>query len=151
MDTKKLELQVNGLRGALLKALEHIDNINALLREEATPGQLAKEAFNRYIKAWENKYRTKYVVVNAAAVMAMLKKALHAMTLDELNAALNRYLMSGDRFYVEARHPIEMGVKVLNKFTAAATPTDTLFDAAPPDCRHSPRCKTDIECTRRRS
>jgi hypothetical protein len=148
MERSKVEQAVRKARTLLEQVSEQLDAIEAMLNDGDTPGQQARQALAFYGKAWESKYRTRHILPHVAGAMVQVKKLLKEMTLAELQAAMGQYLQSRDRFYVEARHPLAMFVKAVNKFTAAA-PTDDLFEHAPPDCRHQPRCKTDIECSRR--
>lgn len=148
MERAKIQSALNKARALLEQTAEQLEALEALLNDGDTPGQQARQALAFYGKAWEQRYRTRHLVPHVAGAMAQIKKLLREMTLEELQRAMTAYLQSRDRFYVEARHPLSMFVKAVNKFTAAR-PTDDLFEHAPPDCRHTPRCRTDIECSQR--
>jgi hypothetical protein len=152
VEKAKLDSAVRGLRATWMKWGEQLDALEAMLSEEATPGQQAKHLLDYFATAWHGKYRQRYVVTNGAAAIAALKKLLKDLTIVEVEKAMTAFLASNDPFYVKARHPLSMFVPAVNKFTVAAPAADRdMFEMAPPDCRHAPKCKTDLECSRRAS
>jgi len=148
IDREKFEALLKRIAANLAKAGEDLGALEALLNEQATPGQLAKRAIDNFGALWVRRYRQVHVIANWPAAMAAMKRLLKDMPLDELNARAARYLESRDPFYAEARHPLMMFVSTINKW--GATPRAELDFSGPSDCQHDPRCLTDAAHTMRR-
>lgn len=136
---------------------EELDIIEATLRAEATPGQIAKDLLDRFCLKWKERHRGEAYIVGGegAKLIGMLKRLLTGKTpLEpaEIDRRMGVYFASRDPFIVNAKYPLEMFVKGINKYSGARAIDDASFLTAPPpgDCRHSPRCRTDVEHTEKR-
>jgi len=151
MDKAKFEAALHNVRTSWLKLGSQLEDLEAMLKAESTPGQVAKQCLDHFAKTWEARYRTKLIIASYPGAIVQLKTLLKAMTADELTAAMTRYLSSNEPFYASARHGLPMFIKCINKFTAAADDGGSFLEAAPADCRHMPACRTDVEHTRKRA
>lgn len=150
-DRARYERMAKRLRAGAGVLEELALEVEAMLGEKATPGQDAKRALDWFCGAWQGRYATKYVV-NGAKDMAMLKRVLKSMSVDELELRMKRFFESSDPFYVNAKHGLGVFVAAVNKFGASdgREEEDLKLVAPVADCRHKPACKSDQEHTRRK-
>lgn len=114
----------------------------------------ASESTTRLLKSWQTiwgkRYNTAYQF-NYAKHGAALKRMVRTLTADEIEARMTRFIASDERFHASARHSIDVFIATVNQF-ASETGTARQLDApAVGDCKHTPRCTSDQEHTRRRN
>lgn len=136
-----------------------VEELAALDRGEQTRGQLAQRCLKFFLAAWKRRYGVPYVGAGVKDIAQLKRLLAGGLTADELEGRMGRYLLSNDPYYAQARHPLAMFVGAVNKFARVpdARPTtdgglfeDDVDDGDEAiDCRHRPRCKTDVEHTRR--
>lgn len=150
LEKQKLE-QVAGLvekfRAHQAKGYELLEAIKALLDSEASPGQLAKRALDHFATLWQNRYKGK-LIVNGARDMATLKRLLKQTAIDDLERRMALYFLDEDGFVRNAQHSLAVFSHNINAYGRAASRN---VEAAATDCRHEPRCTSDVEHTRRRT
>jgi hypothetical protein len=146
---KRLEELLEKLGKQLeLAAGTHAD-ITALLAEEPTKGQQIKRCFNTWSEVWGTAYRgDKYAFGNNAAIAGGFGRLLKGHAIEEIERRMLAFLQSREKFYVDARHPVEMFIKAFNKFGDTGD-TRSLW-STPIDCDHSPLCVDDVAHTRRK-
>lgn len=141
----KVTDQLKQIKTAALKVVELVEALEASQEGEATPGQVAKDLVTRFTVLWTNRYKAAYVPVWGKDIAAM-KRLVDKLSPTAIEARMVQYIRSGDTFYVQARHPLNLFCVNVNKFTERAPAeqqqTDDLF-SAPSDCKHVPRCRTD--------
>lgn len=148
--------------GKLLERFgELYDEMGAVLEElrEVAGGGLTidqkvrqlEEVFDRI---WCTRYapgETKRYVWKRTLDVPAAKRLLRQLTLADLEGRIAAYVASEDRWFkVEKRHDFTTFASNVNKFQSGAGDTFELGGAAPADCKHLPRCRTDAECTTKR-
>jgi hypothetical protein len=118
------------------------------------------KAFERaFDEAWGRRYAAgqhgRYVWRYAADVpnIKRLLKQFKPNGLEELTKRANRYLSTEDDFLKRNRHPFGLFVSGVNSYADEGQAVEDLEldPAAPSDCKHTPRCRTEVEHTKRRS
>lgn len=149
----KPEEHLKQIKTTALKLVEMVEAYEAQQSGDATPGQQAKELVTRFTVLWTNRYQQAYVPTWGKDIASM-KRLLGKLAPAAIEQRMAQYLKSGETFYVQARHPLNLFVLNVNKFTGQAPKAqqadDDLF-SGPSDCRHAPLCRTDEEHTRRKS
>lgn len=76
--------------------------------------------------AWKSRHGGAYLFVNHAMVGASLKRFLQAHDEEEIGLRMLSFVRSDEGFYVRAKHPFEMFVKVFNQMEGrrAVVPDD---------------------------
>lgn len=121
MDTEKVLQAMKLLRAEHAKLGGQIDTIEALLMNEATPGQIAKGLVGDFVIVWGKRYKGQtYVIANWPRELGAVKRLLKELSADELRARMVRYVASEDPFYAGARHPLPMFWAAVNKFGKVA-------------------------------
>lgn len=148
---KKLMALVSAAVVTHEKLRVQLEEIVAVLNAEPSIGAQAKDLVGWFVQAWGQKYRGQTYVPTWGKDIASMKRLLKALTTVEIETAITRFLKSPDPFYANARHPLALFVGSVNKFTGNDALDDETFLQAPVvDCRHTPKCKSDQEHTRRR-
>lgn len=143
--------------GVLFQAFkEHQDKGNALVEEiekilAGAPGTalLLKRLEGSFEDAWQSRYPGRYVW-NYKIDRPQMKRLLASLAPEEIEDRMLNYIRSNDAFYAERRHEFRIFASQNNRF-ASAPATFELSAAAPGDCKHSPRCSSDQEHTRKKS
>jgi hypothetical protein len=145
---KRLEELLEKLGKQLeLAAGTHAD-ITALLAEEPTKGQQIKRCFNTWSEVWGTAYRgDKYAFGNNAAIAGGFGRLLKGHAIEEIERRMLAFLQSREKFYDDARHPVEMFIKAFNKF-GVDDDNRSLF-STPLSCTHKPLCLSAELCTKR--
>jgi hypothetical protein len=145
----KLEACLRGLQAQHTKLGEQLAAFEALLSEEATPGQVAKRFVSTFANLWGRRHGTAYVVDSWPKHLAIAKRLVVALPPDELAARLARYFADRDKFVVEARHPIGLFATRVNHYGAADGADEEFLVSPPIGCTHRPQCKSDAAHTKR--
>jgi hypothetical protein len=150
---KKFEAFLARGRKMVEELAAELDTMEALAAGEATPEQRANRLIKIWGDKWQRRYRAAYIVGNRGKVIAAFKRIFKAQLDDtDIAARMDGYLASSDRFYTEARHSLDLFFGAVNKFSGTPVADDEAFLTAPvADCRHTPRCKSDQEHTRKRA
>lgn len=148
--------QVEGIIARMRKSAEELtvqaNDLEALLNGEDTTGQQIAGLFKSWGDIWGTRYKVAFVFMARAKCSAGFKRLLTAgMTVKDVEARMLAYVGSHERFYVDARHSLDLFFKCVNKFGATAAGDELALTAPVADCTHKPRCKSDQEHTRRRS
>lgn len=143
--------QIQKVRVAWGKLGDELEALEAILTGEATPGQQARDILKTYAAVWRTRYNDEQLVINWPKDTAIIKRLLRTLPLEEINRRIVAFFDHRDRFYVEARYPIAMFASAINKLggRGPAGVDDDVLTAPPSDCRHAPKCRTDVECTRK--
>lgn len=139
-------------------ALEHHSKTGEILEEIGKAlnggkgiGDTMKELERDLSEIWAARYGAPYVwqyVKDRPAIKRLLKN----LSVDEIKTRWANYLKASDKYYVDARHGFGLFSAQVNRFASIGHAGELELDvAAPADCKHAPRCKTDQEHTRRRS
>lgn len=129
VDKVKLDGLVRRIRAENGKILELLEAVDALLNQEATPGQIARQLIDGFIAGWGTIYKGRtYHVPNWPAAMAGMKKLLKDMDVLEVKRRQVRYLESREGYYVDAGHPLPLFFASINKWGTA--PERGLLDGA---------------------
>jgi hypothetical protein len=106
-------------------------------------GEKLKHIEGEFAAAHASRYRGAYVFdfkVDRAQMKRLLNEGLSH---DEIGRRAWRYVRSDEPGLVRSRHPFLWFVKGINQYAGD--------DQAPHDCRHTPACVTEAECTARRA
>lgn len=147
---KLLDVMVeeHGKTGELIEEIQRLlsgqPGIGATLKRLETAFDLAWGA--RYAKGVAGKYVWRYVQDRPH-----LKRLIKSVGVEELEARFLRYLQSDEDFFTRSRHPFSLFVSSVNQWASAASAAPG-FDLEPvPDCRHTPRCTSDAQHTKRKN
>lgn len=130
------------LREVQAQEFELVEEMQRLLGGEPGIGPTLKDLEQHYSTLWQARYGTPYAFTYKKDVPA-LKRLIKLLGVDELKKRMERYQRSSDQFYTRAAHSFGLFVATINQHTRDDAPTA----AAPADCQHSPRCKSDAEHT----
>lgn len=146
---RQLEELLEKMQKAHDRSGELLEEGRRILAGEQSQGEIIKGLFESWSEVWTHRYRTKYIYGNHLAAVANWKRLLKMLEPAEIVGRMLEYLQSNDPYYVNARHPLEMFVKAINKFGRVTSDADNFLTSQPIGCRHRPACKTDVACTQR--
>lgn len=143
--------QIEKARMAWGKLGDELDALEAMVAQEPTPSQLAKQILSTYMTLWNQRYPGRRCVPNWPKDMAIAKRLLKHLDVDEIGRRLVTFFQMRDAFYTDAWHPLGMFASSINKLggRGPGSDEDLVLSAPPPDCKHTPRCRTDVEHTRK--
>jgi molybdopterin converting factor small subunit len=127
--------------------VEVIEELRALLAEEPSETQYANRLLAYFCEQYEKRHAKKYVVANGAKAVQQLRRLLKQIPPREIAGRMQRFLVSKDPFYVDAKHDLHVFIAAVNKFSSAPL----LPEGAAParGCKHEPPCVTDEQHTKR--
>jgi hypothetical protein len=133
------------------KTGEILVELGKALNGEKGIGHILKELQRDLSAIWAVRYHADYVW-NFKLDTPPMKRLIKTLKPDDIRARWQTYLNSGDPYYAQARHGFSLFASQVNRF-AGLTPAGELDLSVdtPADCKHTPRCKTDQEHTRKRS
>lgn len=139
-----------------LHAKQHdtLREMRNVLAGEMALGDHMKAIATAFCDAWQARYRTKYQwAVEGAKNGQLLKKLLAGMDSADIIARIDIYVRDTDPFIERNRHSFGLFVSGINRYTPAAPEGDLELAAVDEsfDCRHTPRCKSVLEHTRKAS
>lgn len=92
-----------------------LDQLQAILESQPSPGQKAKRVLDTFCKRWAEHHPNEKYIVNGPKDIGALKRLLAAgLTVDDLEARIVRYLQTDDKFYASARHSFGVFVASVN-------------------------------------
>lgn len=141
----RLAKLADAFRANQAKGYELFEEMQAVLAEEATPGQLARRALETFGKLWTERYKAKFLASHARD-LASLKRILKTLSVEDIEGRMRAYLKDQDRFIASTNHSLPLFVSSANKYANASRPPDP-----PTDCTHEPSCRSDVEHTKRRN
>lgn len=150
-DRKKLTALYQALRETQAKEFEITEEIGRVLAGDPGIGDKLKDVEAHFATLWRERYKGAYVWAYVKDRPQMKRLIRELGSVDELKARIASYFVNGDPFYAQARHSFALFVSTVNKHAGLSFAELELDVDAPADCRHSPRCKTDQEHTRKRS
>lgn len=151
LDKLKLQRLYETLRELQAKSYEVTEEIGRVLNGEAGIGDILRGLEQALSATWAARHRTPYVwqYVKDRPNMKRLLKLLGGP--DAIKARWLNYVRDDDPYLVKARHPFALFMSNVNRYADAGDTSELQLDAdAPADCKHSPRCQSDQEHTRRR-
>jgi len=130
--------------------------IDTLLGGGVGMGQKLKDCEAAFDQAWCERYapgqRGRYVWAYQRD-RPQMKRLITMLGVDELKIRMANYLVNDEAFYMRARHSFGAFVSSVNAHAKAAPVNGSVqafeLDEAPADCRHTPRCRTDVEHTQK--
>lgn len=130
---------------------EKLEALEAVINDEKTSGQVARDLVKHFAELWKGRYERVYVVSSWPAAILAMKGVLRDLEPEDIKVRMVRFIASNEAFYVQAGHPLAMLTKCINKFSGVSR-DDASFLATPPvDCQHRPICKSEQQHTQRRS
>lgn len=152
---KTLERRHHAFQALLVKAKELHAQLGELLveQDELLGGGVGIGAKLRQFEiawqaAWSSRYHGDYVFQYVKDRPAM-KRLLKAFAPEDLHARIVNYIRSDDRFFLDRRHPFAVFVSTVNQHAPLTASAEGFTLEPVVDCRHSPRCTSDHEHTRR--
>lgn len=143
----KMAVLVEKFLAQQAKGYEILEEMKALLDSEPTQGQLAKRLLVYFATHWRRRF-DESLVVNAPRDLAALKRLLKQLPAAEIERRMTMYLADPDDFARRNRYTLAIFVARVNHYGLAGAQADRF---APVGCGHTPRCKDDVEHTRRRT
>lgn len=152
--SKKTLEQARKLLGVLTdlhrKQAATIAELETILGGGPSIGDTLKRLYRSFESVWAERYRVAYVWTYQKDAPNMKRLAL-SLGAEEVEARMTRFIADSDPFLTRARHGFGLFVAGINKYTApGADLVDFELEEGPLDCRHTPRCQSDQEHTRRR-
>lgn len=145
----RLKRLFDAYRETHTKGGELLEEINRLLNGEQGIADKLRALEHQLSLTWEARYHSPYLW-NYVRDRAQMKKLLKTLEPAEIAARWLSYLKDNDPFYVRSRHSFGFFAGNVNRFAGEA-PAELQLDVdAPADCRHTPRCSSDQEHTRKR-
>jgi len=115
-------------------------------------GAKLKDLGAAWQEAWGARYKADYVVSNYGEYNRHWKTLLKTLSVEEIKVRILNYIKASDPFYTRAQHDLRIFVRNINSFAPVTDAGFDLADEAPAvGCKHTPRCKSDVEHTQRRS
>lgn len=108
--------------------------------------KLAKRALDTWRTLWADRHREPYDTKWAADRTHVNRWLAQGHTIERIEAKMAVFVLDNDPALVRARHPFDWFVK---RFSTIRVDVDADRPAAPIDCRHSPRCSSEIAHTRK--
>lgn len=147
---------IDQLAESVITSHRLMGEIRALQAGGPSEGDKVRQVMATWNAAWTARWglndhgaATHTYVWTAVRDVPAIKRLLKAMPIEELEARIGRYITSGDTYVVQARHPFQLFASTVNRYGAERAGMFEL-GAAPPDCKHTPRCRTDAEHTTKR-
>lgn len=156
-EQRKALALIKEMRTLMAGFAEGLDALEKFVSSDsASKGHAIKALLTAFDEQWEARYKRKYVRLEkseGARDAKAAKKLLEEVERRDLWQRLLAFIKSNEPYYVEQRHPFWLFARDINKFGAAPSPSTstTTHTPAVQDCRHTPRCASDVEHTRRRS
>jgi hypothetical protein len=144
------EAQIRKLVERQRQALADLDAattaLHAALAGDKTPAQRVAEAFDR---SWGRRYaggNTGAYVWTKAQDVPAIARLVKALSVEDIEERIERYIASADRFYVSNRHTFRHFAKDINKL--APESAGPLFVPAGYECaEHDPPCTSPQQHT----
>lgn len=166
MADAKLDELIKRARASWAKLGEDLDAIEAIGAGEVGPGKQAKTFLKAYALVWNRHHgiavpigplvpgdivKVGGFVIDWAKDTMLAKRLLKQVNAQELHDRAARYLASRDPYYTNAKHPLGLFEKSINKWglTSAAGEDADFLHSAPVDCKHQPPCRSDVAHTTR--
>lgn len=140
----KLDAELHGLLdqfSAIVKEIEQLASGGG-----PAVAVLLKRAEERWQELWRTRYRSGYLW-SYARDRLYLKRLLAKIEIEDLERRMQAYLADNDPFIVNARHPFGLFGTQVNRY-AGLFPVEDVQPSG--DCRHTPRCGSEQEHTKRR-
>lgn len=129
-----------------------VTEVDAILGGRAGIGEKLKKVEGTFEAAWSARYGAGLSYVwNYGRDRGHMKRLIRTLGVDDLEQRMQIYLQSNDAHIVDARHNFPMFVATINAHLAAPLLADG--DGIHPvvDCKHRPRCASEVEHTKKRS
>lgn len=147
---RKLGKLVEAFRENQAKGYELLEEMQRLVAGGPGTAALLKRVEGAFERAWATRYPGRYIW-NYKIDRPAIKRLLAKLTPEEIESRMPNYIANGDAFYLQNRHEFRLFASQINRFADPSQVSELeLEGAAPADCKHTPRCKTDVEHTRRR-
>lgn len=129
---------------------ERLDEIETLMGEGDIPDvrKSAKRGLQTFAKLWSNRHGEAYDTKWVADRPHLNRWLRQGHPIERIEAKMAAFILDNDPALVRARHPFTWFVSRFNTIRVDVDRADT--PAPPVDCwQHHPKCKTDIEHTRK--
>lgn len=127
-----------------------VKEADAVLGGQQTIAQKVKQLETTFEAAWAARYVGRTYVWNYSRDVGHWKRLVAKLGVADLEDRIQVYLHADDPHIVDAKHSFPMFVATVNSHIAAPLlpEGDGVFPVV--DCKHKPRCKTEVEHTRKR-
>lgn len=151
IDTAKMLKLLEAANDLHAKAGLILEEFDELLSGRAGIATLMKDFERAFDGIWGRRYaggQTGRYIWRYAADRPHLKKLIKQLGPEEVARRAANYLTNDDPFLVRSRHPFGLFVSGINSYSGGGDVAD--LELSPPiDCRHTPRCSSDQEHTKR--
>lgn len=115
-----------------------------------TIGDKLRDVEAHFGELWKWRYLEDFVFNDFAVSRGQIKTLIKKLgSTDVLKTRITNYLLNGDPFYVDRRHPWAMFVKTINQHVSPGAGGAGL-SATPDGCKHVPPCRDQFEHTKKR-
>lgn len=115
------------------------------LRSAAQGENPVGKAIAAWVSGWKHCYGADYEPTKADT--GNIKRLVTKHGAEEVISRLRRYAQNKDQFLVKQRHPLSIFFSQWNTYASGTNGQELELEAAPVDCRHTPRCQTERTCT----
>lgn len=147
---KKLGTLFQALREQQARGYELLEEIGKVLDGGPGIGDTMKRLEHTLSQIWAARYGSPYLW-NYKQDRPQIKRLLRTLSPEDIGTRWATYVRDGDAFYVRARHGFGLFSSQVNRFAGEPVRELELEADAPADCKHTPRCQSDQEHTRRKS
>lgn len=154
LDKAKLVKLLGVARELQTKLTAILEEVDELLGGGAGVASQLRNFQRQFDELWCGRYARgqhgRYIWRHAMDV-PNIKRLLKALGYDDLVDRAGRYIATEDDFLKRNRHPFGLFVSGINSYAGEGKATDLALDAAGPvDCRHSPRCASEQQHTKKK-
>jgi hypothetical protein len=145
MNTDRMDRLIANIKDSLEKAETAVAELQALTAGDNPTYQTMKH--------WQAKYSFQYGIKYEFSKVdtGNLKRLALKYGAADMQARIDRYLADADDFLIRQRHPLSIFLTRINTYAPQTSTAAFDMAAIPVDCRHSPRCRTDQEHTRKKT
>lgn len=137
---------VKELRATEQRLGELATMLEARLEGSETTGEQHKRVIAAFVETWAKRYGQPYVFAGGKDATAV-KRLLKVLPAEEIIGRIARYVTNNDPFYEKVKHSLSMFASTINQHGDALPEQQSLSGAV--GCGHRPRCRSDVEHTRK--
>jgi hypothetical protein len=135
------------------RAIDKLLEAKLTLSAQPSTQSVVKRLFDCWHELWRRRYNADYVFAGARDG-AQFKRLLKQMQGEEIAARMKRYLSDSDDWLVERKHPLNVFISTISRYTGVAgraltNVADEFELSAPVGCSHHPPCTSDVQHTQR--
>lgn len=163
-EERKPDRKVEQRLDEILATLDKLRDQVVTLKRHVAGENPVRDVLAFYDELWMNRYThglspAVHYDFNRTVDPATVKRWLKTMDALTIKGRITRYFADRDPFLVRQKHPFNLFIKNFNAYAPPSNVRPSVHDLGDPaftppehvpDCRHEPRCKSDVEHTQRK-